>query len=320
MKKIGILTSGGDAPGMNSVIHTVVHCAMTYGMEVMGIERGYSGLINDEMKLMSYKSVEDIMQRGGTVLKTARCEGFLTAEGRQAALKNLRLHGMDSLIICGGDGSFHGALELKKLGINVICIPCTIDNDMGYTDYAIGFDTAVGTVLDAVSKIQDTASSHDRTTIVEVMGRNCGDIALYSGITSGIECILIPEMPSDPIAVCRKIIEAQDKGKKHSIIIRAEGSSVSTDDLANIIFEETGFEVRKVILSYVQRGGSPSAMDRLRACLMGHEAVKQINEDSNCQAIGIQKDTVISMDLQDAVEMPAICNLELIELADFLSK
>ena len=190
MKKIGILTSGGDAPGMNAVIRTVVRAGTAYGMDVMGIQRGYSGLIDDDMKFMDNASVEDIMQRGGTILKTARCEEFLTESGRKTALKNLRLHGIDSLIVCGGDGSFHGADLLDELGMNVMCIPCTIDNDMGYTDYTIGFDTAVGTVIDAVSKIQDTAGSHGRTTIVEVMGRNCGDIALYAGIAAGVECCL----------------------------------------------------------------------------------------------------------------------------------
>ncbi len=320
MKKIGILTSGGDAPGMNAVIRTVVRAGTAYGMDVMGIQRGYSGLIDDDMKFMDNASVEDIMQRGGTILKTARCEEFLTESGRKTALKNLRLHGIDSLIVCGGDGSFHGADLLDELGMNVMCIPCTIDNDMGYTDYTIGFDTAVGTVIDAVSKIQDTAGSHGRTTIVEVMGRNCGDIALYAGIAAGVECIMIPEVKQDPYDVCKKLVEARDKGKNHSIIIRAEGAAVSTDDIADVIYKETGFEVRKVILSYVQRGGNPSAMDRLRACTMGYEAVRLINEESSSRAIGIRDDRVINVEIKEAVEAPAICNLELVELAEFLSR
>ena len=320
MKKIGILTSGGDAPGMNAVIRTVVRAGTAYGMDVMGIQRGYSGLIDDDMKFMDNASVEDIMQRGGTILKTARCEEFLTESGRKTALKNLRLHGIDSLIVCGGDGSFHGADLLDELGMNVMCIPCTIDNDMGYTDYTIGFDTAVGTVIDAVSKIQDTAGSHGRTTIVEVMGRNCGDIALYAGIAAGVECIMIPEVKQDPYDVCKKLVEARDKGKNHSIIIRAEGAAVSTDDIADVIYKETGFEVRKVILSYVQRGGNPSAMDRLRACTMGYEAVRPINEESGSRAIGIRDDRVINVEIKEAANAPAICNLELVELAEFLSR
>ena len=320
MKKIGILTSGGDAPGMNAVIRTVVRAGTAYGMDVMGIQRGYSGLIDDDMRFMDNASVEDIMQRGGTILKTARCEEFLTESGRKTALKNLRLHGIDSLIVCGGDGSFHGADLLDELGMNVMCIPCTIDNDMGYTDYTIGFDTAVGTVIDAVSKIQDTAGSHGRTTIVEVMGRNCGDIALYAGIAAGVECIMIPEVKQDPYDVCKKLVEARDKGKNHSIIIRAEGAAVSTDDIADVIYKETGFEVRKVILSYVQRGGNPSAMDRLRACTMGYEAVRLINEESGSRAIGIRDDRVINVEIKEAANAPAICNLELVELAEFLSR
>ncbi len=320
MKKIGILTSGGDAPGMNAVIRTVVRAGTAYGMDVMGIQRGYSGLIDDDMKFMDNASVEDIMQRGGTILKTARCEEFLTESGRKTALKNLRLHGIDSLIVCGGDGSFHGADLLDELGMNVMCIPCTIDNDMGYTDYTIGFDTAVGTVIDAVSKIQDTAGSHGRTTIVEVMGRNCGDIALYAGIAAGVECIMIPEVKQDPYDVCKKLVEARDKGENHSIIIRAEGAAVSTDDIADVIYKETGFEVRKVILSYVQRGGNPSAMDRLRACTMGYEAVRLINEESGSRAIGIRDDRVINVEIKEAANAPAICNLELVELAEFLSR
>lgn len=320
MRKIAILTSGGDAPGMNAVIRTVFKSATSFGMDVMGVERGFDGLINDEMKLLDRASVEDIMQRGGTVLKTARSEAFLTEEGRKQAARKLRLHGIEAVIVCGGDGSFHGALELSKLGITTIGIPCTIDNDMGYTDYTIGFDTAVGTVLDAVSKIQDTACSHDRSTIIEVMGRNCGDIAIYAGLTSGAEGILIPEIPNDAEAICRKIIEAQDHGKSHSIIILAEGSDISTDDVADAIYRDTGVEVRKVVLGYMQRGGSPSMMDRLRACMLAHEAVRLIYENSESTAVGIKNDTVINMGLQEAIDAPASCNLNLIKLAEFLSK
>ena len=319
MRKIAILTSGGDAPGMNAAIRTVFLSASAFGMDVMGVERGFDGLINDEMKPLDRASVEDIMQRGGTILKTARSEAFMTEEGRKQAAKKLKLHGIEALIVCGGDGSFHGALELSKLGITVIGIPCTIDNDMGYTDYTIGFDTAVSTVIDAVSKIQDTASSHDRSTIIEVMGRNCGDIAIYAGLTSGAESIIIPEIPNDAESICRKIIEAQDRGKNHSIIIRAEGADISTDDLADAIYNETGIEVRKVVLGYMQRGGSPSAMDRLRACMMGHEAVRLIHENAKSTAVGIKNDTIINMDLQEALDTPAACNLQLIKLSEFLS-
>lgn len=319
MKKIGILTSGGDAPGMNAVIRAVVRSGLSMGMDVMGIERGYDGLIDDEMTLMGRSSVADIMQRGGTILKTARSERFMTPEGRQHALKILKLHGIEALVVCGGDGSYKGALELSKLGMPVIGIPCTIDNDMGYTDYTIGFDTAVNTVLDAVSNIRDTASSHDRTTIIEVMGRDCGDIAAFAGVTGGAESVLVPEIKSDVDAVCRKIVEARDKGKRHSIIIRAEGADISTDDLAETIYEQTGSEARKVVLAYVQRGGSPTMEDRLRAALMGYEAVKLIDSGSKSCAIGIVNDRIVTMELQKAVETKRKPHLDLIRLSDLLS-
>ena len=305
---------------MNTVIHAVVRSAIGYGIDVMGVERGYDGLIKDEMQLMNRSRVDGIIQRGGTILKTGRSEEFKTEEGRKQALKKLKLHGIEAVIICGGDGSFRGALELSKLGIPVIGIPGTIDNDMGYTDYTIGFDTAVSTVLDAVSKVQDTASSHDRTTIVEVMGRGCGDIAIYAGLTCGADCILIPEIPLDGHAVCQKIIDSMDMGKTHSILIRAEGFGISTDELEEQIKAETGLEVRKVVLGYVQRGGSPSMMDRLRACQMGNEAVRLLNEGTFNVAVGIRDDHVMNIPLQEAIETPSSCDLKLCQLAEFLMK
>ena len=319
MRKIGILTSGGDAPGMNAAIRAVVRSGLAMGMDVMGIERGYEGLLDDEMKLLDRSSVGDIMQRGGTVLKTARSHRFMTEEGQKEAFRILRLHGIEALIVCGGDGSFRGAADLVKLGMPVFGIPCTIDNDMGYTDYTIGFDTAVNTVLDAVSNIRDTGSSHDRTTIIEVMGRDCGDIAAFAGVTGGAESVLVPEVKSDVDAVCRKIVAAKDKSKRHSIIIRAEGADVTTDELVNTIYEETGSEARKVVLAYVQRGGSPTMMDRLRAAMMGYEAVKLINEDAESMAIGVKDDKIFTMDFIKAIKVKRKPNLELIQLADLLS-
>ena len=319
MKKIGILTSGGDAPGMNAVIRAVVRSALSMGMDIMGIERGYDGLLDDEMVLMDRASVGEIMQRGGTILKTACSQRFTTEEGRAKALKILQLHGIESLIVCGGDGSFKGALELSKLGMPVIGIPCTIDNDMGYTDYTIGFDTSVNTVLDAVGKIRDTASSHDRTTIIEVMGRDCGDIAAFAGVAGGAESVLVPEIKSDVDAVCRKIVAARDKGKRHSIIIRAEGADIGTDQLADTIYKETGSEARKVVLAYVQRGGSPTMMDRLRAAMMGHEAVKLIAQGNSNMAVGVKDDKVFTMDLEKAINAKGKSNVDLIQLSDLLS-
>lgn len=320
MKKIGVLTSGGDSPGMNAAIRAVVRCGIDRGMTVYGISRGYEGLIDGDIREMDRASVGGIIHRGGTVLGTARSERFMTAKGQDKAVSVLEAFGIEGLAVIGGNGSLTGALELDKRGIKIMGIPGTIDNDLGYTDYTIGFDTAVNTVLDDISKLRDTSSSHGRTTLVEVMGRNCGDIALYAGIAAGVECIMIPEVKQDPYDVCKKLVEARDKGKNHSIIIRAEGAAVSTDDIADVIYKETGFEVRKVILSYVQRGGNPSAMDRLRACTMGYEAVRLINEESSSRAIGIREDRVINVEIKEAVNAPAMCNLELVELAEFLSR
>lgn len=320
MKKIGILTSGGDAPGMNAVIRTVVRAGTAYGMDVMGIQRGYSGLIDDDMKFMDNASVEDIMQRGGTILKTARCEEFLTESGRKTALKNLRLHGIDSLIVCGGDGSFHGADLLDELGMNVMCIPCTIDNDMGYTDYTIGFDTAVGTVIDAVSKIQDTAGSHGRTTIVEVMGRNCGDIALRAGLAGGAEFVMIPERDYDIGDVCRKILEGAARGKKHSIIIKAEGSKLSSQEVVDKISEITGKDTRMVVLSYLQRGGSPTSDDRILATMAGAKAAELLYDDADSKAIGIVGNKITVLPLYDALQITRDIDPYMLELIDVLSK
>ena len=320
MKKIGILTSGGDAPGMNAVIRTVVRAGTAYGMDVMGIQRGYSGLIDDDMKFMDNASVEDIMQRGGTILKTARCEEFLTEPGRKTALKNLRLHGIDSLIVCGGDGSFHGADLLDELGMNVMCIPCTIDNDMGYTDYTIGFDTAVNTVLDDISKLRDTSSSHGRTTLVEVMGRNCGDIALRAGLAGGAEFVMIPERDYDIGDVCRKILEGAARGKKHSIIIKAEGSKLSSQEVVDKISEITGKDTRMVVLSYLQRGGSPTSDDRILATMAGAKAAELLYDDADSKAIGIVGNKITVLPLYDALQITRDIDPYMLELIDVLSK
>ena len=227
--KIGVLTSGGDAPGMNAAIRAVVRCGIDAGMDVYGIKRGYEGLLDGEIEQMSLSSVGDILHRGGTILKTARSERFSTEEGVKRSKVILGTFGIDALIVIGGDGSMRGALELSKLGVNVMCLPGTIDNDLAYTDYTIGFDTAVNTVLDAISKVRDTSSAHERNTIIEVMGRHCGDIALYAGVGGGAEAVLIPEVEADVNRVCRKILQGAGRGKLNSIIINAEGSGVSSE-------------------------------------------------------------------------------------------
>lgn len=320
MKKIGILTSGGDAPGMNAAIRAVVRTAYTYGIETVGIMRGFEGLIEDDMKLLTREDVGDIIQNGGTVLKTARSERFKLFFGQDKAIENLNKHGIDALVVCGGDGSFRGAADLSKKGIAVMCIPCTIDNDQGYTDYTIGFDTAVNTVLDAVSKIRDTASAHDRTTVVEVMGRECGDIALYAGVTGGADYILIPEVPVDTGAVITKILEGVERNKNHSIIIKAEGVDISTEKLCDIISQGTGQEVRSVVLAYLQRGGSPSAKDRMLASLIGSRTVELIDADSGSRAIGLSGNEIIDIDIDEAVSIKRQVDLELLSLIDNLSK
>ena len=318
-KRIGILTSGGDAPGMNAAIRAVVRSAFDEGIEVIGFERGYDGLINDEHVFLDIRSVGDIIQRGGTMLKTARSEEFMTEEGQKRAIETINKNEIDALVVVGGDGTFRGALDLTKKGIVVMGIPGTIDNDMGYTDYTIGFDTAVNTVLSAISNIRDTASAHDRTTIVEVMGRNCGDIALTSGVTGGAEYILIPELPVDVMAICTKISEAMIKKKSHSIIIKAEGVDIPTMELADMLARSTGMEVRTVTLAYLQRGGSPSARDRMLATLTGKRAVDLIRDDSGSRAIGIHGAKIIEMDMAEAIKIKKEADLELLKLIEILS-
>jgi len=320
MKRIGILTSGGDAPGMNAAIRAVVRTAYTKGIETVGILRGYEGLIEDDMIPLTRESVGDIIQNGGTILKTARSERFKSYFGQDKAIENLNRHNIDALVVCGGDGSFRGACDLSRKGVLVMGVPCTIDNDQGYTDYTIGFDTAVNTVLDAVSKIRDTASSHDRTTIVEVMGRECGDIALFAGLTGGADYILIPEVPVDTGAVIEKVKEGVKRNKNHCIIIKAEGVDIATSDLCDVIADGTGQEVRSVVLAYLQRGGSPSAKDRMLASLTGSRAVELIDQDSSSKAIGITGNEISDISIEEAVSIKRQVNLELLSLIDNLSK
>ncbi|MGI6203976.1 MAG: 6-phosphofructokinase [Anaerovoracaceae bacterium] len=320
MKRIAVLSSGGDAPGMNAALRAVVRTANTYGIETVGVMRGYEGLIEGDFKLLKNDSVGDIIQYGGTILKTARSERFKSYFGQDEAVQQLHDFDIDALVVCGGDGSFRGAADLTAKGITCMCIPCTIDNDQGYTDFTVGFDTAVNTVLDAISKIRDTASAHDRTTVVEVMGRNCGDIALYSGVTGGADFILIPEVKPDIEAIVKKTKEGLARGKRHSIIIKAEGVNVSVDDLCAILSERTDQEVRSVTLAYLQRGGSPTARDRWLATMFGSRAVELIAEDSPSRAIGISRGEIIDMPITDAVKIKREADLDMLTLIDDLSK
>ena len=320
MKKIGVLTSGGDSPGMNAAIRAVVRCGIDRGMTVYGISRGYEGLIDGDIREMDRASVGGIIHRGGTVLGTARSERFMTAKGQDKAVSVLEAFGIEGLAVIGGNGSLTGALELDKRGIKIMGIPGTIDNDLGYTDYTIGFDTAVNTVLDDISKLRDTSSSHGRTTLVEVMGRNCGDIALRAGLAGGAEFVMIPERDYDIGDVCRKILEGAARGKKHSIIIKAEGSKLSSQEVVDKISEITGKDTRMVVLSYLQRGGSPTSDDRVLATMAGAKAAELLYDDADSKAIGIVGNKITVLPLYDALQITRDMDPYMLELVDVLSK
>lgn len=319
MKTIGVLTSGGDSPGMNAAIRAVVRSALFQNVKVYGIHRGYEGLIEGDLQEMGVSSVSDIIQRGGTILRTARSEAFMTPEGFQRALDILMSFEIEGLVIIGGDGSMKGGLALDRSGIRVMGLPGTIDNDLAYTEFTIGFDTAVNTVLSSIGNIRDTSSSHNRSTVVEVMGRNCGDIALHAGLAGGAEYILIPEQEVDVNALCRKIIQGKNRGKLHSLIVRAEGVAVSSEEIANIIRQRTGMETKVVVLGYTQRGGSPTARDRILASRMGYRAVERLLQGSTSRAIGIRGADIIDVDLAEAMAMDRCHDQSIMELADILS-
>ncbi|MCT4604791.1 MAG: 6-phosphofructokinase [Marinisporobacter sp.] len=319
MKTIGVLTSGGDAPGMNAAIRAVVRAGIYNNLKVMGIEQGYNGLINGNIKEMNLSSVADIIHRGGTVLKTARCEEFKTKEGRKKALNVLKVFGIEGLVVIGGDGSFKGAQKLSEAGIKTIGIPGTIDNDLAYTDYTIGFDTAVNTVVEAITKIRDTSTSHGRANIVEVMGRHCGDIALYSGLAGGAESIIVPEEEFSMDEVCRKLIQGRGRGKLHSIIMLAEGIATNAFDLGKKIEEVTGIETKVTVLGHIQRGGSPSSFDRILASKMGAKAVNLLMNDESGRVIGMKENKIIHMDIHEALSVERIFDEEMYELTKILS-
>lgn len=318
MKSIGILTSGGDAPGMNACIRAVTRIALDKGLRVMGIQRGYSGLINGEIFEMNRHSVSDIIQRGGTILRTARCAEFKTLEGRKKACNVLKVFGIDGLVVIGGDGSFTGAKLLADLGVATVGIPGTIDNDLAYTDYTLGFDTALNTVLDAINKLRDTSTSHERVSVVEVMGRNCGDIALYSGIAGGAESVILPEKGYDFDNLCKTILEGKLRGKMHNLIILAEGVG-GAQKLAKKIEEVTGLETRATVLGHIQRGGSPTAFDRILAARFGARAVEVLLENKKSRVVGIKNGQIIDMDITEALSLKRKFNERLYDIANALS-
>ena len=341
MKRIGLLTSGGDAPGMNAAIRAVVRTAIYFGMEVYGIERGYAGLIEDSMRQMEMRSVSDIVQRGGTVLRTARCLEMLTVEGQKQAVATLEKHGIEGLVVIGGDGSFRGAKCLTEdYGIPTIGIPGTIDNDLQYTDYTLGFDTAVNTCLEIINKLRDTMNSHERISVVEVMGRHCGDIALYAGITSGAEIIVVPEIAYDLEDIVMRINRSRANGKRSNIIVVAEGAvtavtdyvsgmtdsiivvaegAVTADAFAKKLQEVTTYSVRATTIGHIQRGGSPSMADRMLAAQFGNKAVRLLKDGIGNRVVGIHKNEIIDMDIIEAVSMKKKFNYELYETLQMIS-
>lgn len=318
MQRIGVLTSGGDSPGMNASVRAVVRTAIYHGYKIMAIKQGYNGLINGEIEEMNLSSVADIIHRGGTILRTARSDEFKTPQGFKKAINVLRVFGIDGVIVIGGDGSFKGAQKLSDAGIATVGVPGTIDNDLAYTDYTIGYDTAVNTVLDAISKIRDTSTSHGRANIIEVMGRHCGDIALASGLSGGAESIIVPEVGYDVDEVCRRLLQGKNRGKLHSIIILAEGVGDSIE-LGREIQEKTGIETRATILGHIQRGGSPTAFDRILASRLGARAVELLGEGSSGRVVGIKENKIVDYSIDEALSMEKKFNNELYELAKILS-
>ena len=319
MKKIAVLTSGGDAPGMNAAIRAVVRTAIHHGIEVMGVQRGYAGLINGELFPMNRSSVSDIIQRGGTILRTARCLEFKQEEVRKEAAQILADNGVDALVVIGGDGSFTGAKLLSKLGVKTIGLPGTIDNDLTYTDYTIGFDTALNTVVDAIDKIRDTSTSHERVSIVEVMGRDCGDIAVHTGVACGAEYIITPEKGYDKDELCKVILEGKKAGKMHNLVLLAEGVGAASE-LAKYVEAQTGIETRATVLGHIQRGGAPSAFDRVLASRMGSKAIELLMEGKTSRVVGIKNNEIFDQDIEEALALDRTFDEKLYEISEEISK
>ncbi len=301
-KKIGVLTSGGDAPGMNAAIRAVVRSALSKGMEVYGVHRGYNGLINGDVFKMDERSVSDIIHQGGTVLYTARCPEFRTQEGVARAKAKCDELGIEGLVVIGGDGSFRGAADLSAMGMVCVGIPGTIDNDISCTDYTIGFDTAMNTAMELVDKLRDTSQSHDRISVVEVMGRGAGHIAVNTGIACGATDIITQEVPYNIDAIANTMLEKKAKGKQNFVVIVAEGIGHS-QEIAAMLQEKTGIEARATILGHVQRGGNPTLRDRVEATRMGYYAVELIEQGIGNRVVGIKDSKIVDYDIKEALSM-----------------
>ncbi|WP_442595430.1 6-phosphofructokinase [Neobacillus sp. D3-1R] len=318
MKRIGVLTSGGDSPGMNPAVRAVVRKAIYHNIEVFGVYGGYAGLINGNIKKLELGSVGDIIHRGGTMLYSARCEEFKTKEGQQKGIEQLKAHGIEGLVVIGGDGSYRGAKALTEQGYPCVGVPGTIDNDIAGTDFTIGFDTALNTVIDAIDKIRDTATSHERTFIIEVMGRDAGDIALWAGLAGGAETILIPEEKYDMEEIASRLKSGHERGKKHSIIVIAEGVCSATE-FAKQLKEATNHDTRISVLGHIQRGGSPTAFDRVLASRLGAKAVELLMDGKGGRAVGIEQNQLVDYDIIEILERKHSLDLNLFKLSKELS-
>ncbi|WP_017379915.1 6-phosphofructokinase [Paenisporosarcina sp. TG-14] len=318
MKRIGVLTSGGDAPGMNAAVRAVVRKAIYHDIEVMGVYNGYQGLIEGKMVQLDLGSVGDIIQRGGTKLYSARCPEFMTEEGQQKAIAQMKKHGIEGLVVIGGDGSYRGAMALTSKGLPSIGVPGTIDNDIPGTDYTIGFDTALNTVIEAIDKIRDTATSHERTFIIEVMGRDAGDLALWAGLAGGAETIVIPEVQFNLEDILLRLRSGHERGKKHSIIIVSEGV-MNANEFSKILKEHIDIEIRVSVLGHIQRGGTPTARDRVLASLFGARAVEMLMEGRGGLAIGMRNHQVVEYSMTEAFQGKRKADLSMYKLSKELS-
>jgi len=319
MKTVGVLTSGGDAPGMNACLRAVVRTAIGAGMKVYGIRRGYYGLVYDDIFEMTQDSVSGIIQMGGTILYTARCTEFQTETGMKKAVATIKKYGIEGIIAIGGDGTFRGAKDLTKLGVPTVGIPGTIDNDLAYTDFTLGFDTAVNTCVKLINNLRDTMTSHERISIVEVMGRHCGDIALYAGVAGGAEVIIVPEMPYDSHRICEQMNSSKEKGRKSNIIVVAEGVG-NSETLAKLIEQKVGIETRATIIGHIQRGGAPSMFDRILAARFGVYAVDLLKSNVAGRVVGLVDNKIADFDIIEALSVKRKFNTELYKVAGILSR
>ena len=313
MLKVGLLTSGGDAPGMNACIKSIVNCAFKKGIEIVGIKRGYQGLIENDYVVLHNDDVDNIQHIGGTILKTARSQDFMTEAGFNKAVENIKNMGLDALIVIGGDGSFRGARELDKVGVNVVCIPATIDNDLSYTSRTLCFDTAVNNASFAVDSVMDTMRSHNRIAVVEVMGRHCGDLALFSAAASNAEIVLLHESPLSYEQVLAKVNKQLEDGNEHPTIVLAE-NLIDISVLTKKLADDTGKEVKKCVLGYTQRGGKPTVADKILGLQYGVRALKEIMERRFGIAIGVIGDSTVTLAIEDALNAPSNFNYELFDL------